>query len=91
MRPLGGNAEDIGRHLHDAVALRPAARNLEPPDLHAIAPFQPRRRLAQRIGDAFDDGPVHMRPVMHIAETDHRALGLWPWKSDARDSRRAAR
>ena len=76
MRPFGAKAENVGGHLHDAVALRSAAGDDQTFDPDAVALLQPRRGLAQGVGDAFDDRPVHMRAGVHVAEADHRPLGL---------------
>ncbi|MDT4821378.1 hypothetical protein FQZ97_545560 [compost metagenome] len=84
MRALRRQAEDVGGELHRRIALRTAAGHAQALDARAGALLDALLALAQRVGQAFEDGAIDMRAGVHVAETDDRALGFQPRLADAR-------
>ncbi|MCY1414428.1 hypothetical protein D9M71_298790 [compost metagenome] len=84
MGPLRRQAEDIRGQLHGSIALGTTTGYPQPGHWRAGAFLDPLLALAQRIGQAFEDGAVDMRTGMHVTKADDRTLGLQPWLADAR-------
>ncbi|CAH0314823.1 hypothetical protein SRABI118_04958 [Massilia sp. Bi118] len=83
MRPRGRQAEDVGRQLHCAVALRAAAGHAQLGDRHPAPLLDPLLPLAQRVGQAFEDGAVDVGAGVDVAEADDAALRFAPRHADA--------
>ena len=74
VRPGRRQPEDVRGDLHRRIALRAAAGDAQLGDRRLAAALDALQPVAQRVGQPFQDGPIEMRPRVHVAEADDGAL-----------------
>ncbi|MPM67044.1 hypothetical protein SDC9_113960 [bioreactor metagenome] len=84
MRFGGGQAKDIRGELHGGRALTAAARDANLGDGNFCTFLGAFHAFAQGVGQAFQNGAVHVGAGMHIAKADDGALGFRTWHFETR-------